>query len=142
ASVRQILNQIAARRQRSKRDRPIDLPIPDEYYFAERSRQLELLNTSPPLTSASDERSSSDGLPAAASVREPNINGENLLTDPNLGVKDLGDVIAETQVQFQRLGWTLVQAKAWTAEQFGGRSRSQLMDAELSLMLEKLRRSP
>jgi hypothetical protein len=139
AFVRQILNQIAARSQRSKRDCPIDLPIPDEHYFAERSRQLELLDTSPPLTSASDERSSSDGLPAAASVREPNINGENLLTDPNFGVKDFGDVIAETQVQFQRLGWTLVQAKAWTAEQFGGRSRSQLMDAELSLMLEKLR---
>lgn len=74
-------------------------------------------------------------------VYESNVGEESLSTAPNFEIKDLGDVIVGIQIQFQRFAWTPIQVKSWIAEQFGGRSRSQLTDAELSLLLEELRRT-
>jgi hypothetical protein len=144
ALVRQVLNQIAAKSQQSKRDHSIDLPIPDEHYFAERNRQLELLGGFLPLALASGQKIASTelGAAAAAPMYELDSNGEDISTVSDSEIEDVGDVIAEIQVQFQRLGWTSVQVKVWIAEQFAGKSRWQLSDRELGLLLEKLRERP
>lgn len=141
ALVRQVLNRIAAKSQQTKRDRAVDLPISDEHYFAKRNCQLKMLDESFQLVPASDQESTSIGLSAAAAAptHEADSNGEDLSTASDSEVEDVGDVIAEIQVQFQRLDWPFVQAKAWIAEQFGGRSSWQLCDGELGLLLEKLR---
>ncbi len=140
AFVWQILNQLATKRQQSKRDRIIESSIPDEHYFAKRNKQFELLDTSPPLIPSADGYSSSDDLPNASVVpeHELNLNVEKFLTASPSEVEDVGDLIAEIQVQVHELAWSPIQAKAWVAEHFGGRSRWQLIDDELVLLLHQL----
>jgi len=64
---------------------------------------------------------------------------EQYVVAANSNPEDIGDMVAQVQVQFQCLGWTPAQAKSWIAEQFGGRSWWQLTDAELVVLLRKLR---
>ena len=140
AFVWQILNQLATKRQQSKRDRMPESSIPDEHYFAKRNEQLELLDMSSLLISPADSCSSPDDLLNASVVpeHESNLNVEKFLTVSTSEVEDVGDLIAEIQVQVQRLAWSPIQAKAWVAEYFGGRSRWQLIDDELVLLLHQL----
>ncbi len=140
ALVRRILDQIAAKSQQSKQARFNDLPPPDEHYFRARNKQLELLGESPSSSSSLNASTPPNILLNGSAVSEHDSgdseNGSAVAANSN--PEDVGDVIAQVQVQFQRLGWTPAQAKSWIAEQFGGRSRWQLTDAELVDLLRKL----
>jgi hypothetical protein len=60
-----------------------------------------------------------------------------------LAPEDLGEVIAEIQAQFRRLGWDPQQVVQFIAEHFNGKRRSQLSDDDLVALLYRLRtRSP
>lgn len=61
--------------------------------------------------------------------------------DANVGRIDLSDVIAQTDVELTRLGWTNVQGREYLEKTYGKRSRQQLTDEELMsflLYLEEL----
>ena len=51
----------------------------------------------------------------------------------------LAELQSLIQQQVQALGWTVERVKAFVSEHFGGRSRSQLLDAELPTLLYHLR---
>ena len=140
ALVRQILAQIATKSQQFKQTRSNDLLPPDERYFRSKGKQLELLSESLSSSPSSKASSPPNVLLNGSAVSEHDSgdseNGSAVAVHSNS--KDVGDVIAQVQVQFQRLGWTPAQAKSWIAEQFGGRSRWQLTDAELVDLLRKL----
>jgi hypothetical protein len=51
---------------------------------------------------------------------------------------DLSDVIAQTTVEVQRLGWSAEKVVTFLKEQFNQRSRSQLTDEELYKFLNQL----
>jgi len=140
ALVRQILAQIATKNQQSKQTRSNDLPPPDEHYFRSKSKQLELLGESLSSSSSSNVSSPPNVLLNGSTESEhDSVDFENVsAVAANSNPEDVGDVIAQVQVQFQRLGWTPAQAKSWIAEQFGGRSRWQLTDIELVDLLRKL----
>ena len=48
---------------------------------------------------------------------------------------DLSDVIAQTDVELRRLGWTSVQGREYLEKTYGKRSRQQLTDDELMSFL-------
>ncbi|MEL7051937.1 MAG: hypothetical protein AAGM45_09130, partial [Cyanobacteria bacterium J06588_5] len=48
---------------------------------------------------------------------------------------DLSDVIAQTDVELTRLGWTNVQGREYLEKTYGKRSRQQLTDEELMSFL-------
>ena len=54
---------------------------------------------------------------------------ENFSTSPN--PVDLSDVIAQTDVELTRLGWTSVQGREYLERTYGQRSRQHLTDEEL-----------
>lgn len=61
--------------------------------------------------------------------------------DANVGRIDLSDVIAQTDVELTRLGWTSMQGREYLEKTYGKRSRQQLTDDELMsflLYLEEL----
>ncbi|MEL7512217.1 MAG: hypothetical protein AAGM27_08730 [Cyanobacteria bacterium J06554_3] len=75
----------------------------------------------------------------AAKTSAATIALENF--DANVGRIDLSDVIAQTDVELTRLGWTSVQGREYLEKTYGKRSRQQLTDEELMsflLYLEEL----
>lgn len=75
----------------------------------------------------------------AAKTSAATIALENF--DANVGRIDLSDVIAQTDVELTRLGWTSVQGREYLEKTYGKRSRQQLTDDELMsflLYLEEL----
>ncbi|MEM9137217.1 MAG: hypothetical protein AAGB01_07700 [Cyanobacteria bacterium P01_F01_bin.42] len=52
---------------------------------------------------------------------------------------DLSDVIAQTDIELKRLGWTHVQGRKFLEQTYGKRSRQQLTDSELLEFLEYLK---
>ena len=58
---------------------------------------------------------------------------ENFST--SLNPVDLSDVIAQTDVELTRLGWTSVQGREYLEKTYGKRSRQQLTDEELMSFL-------
>lgn len=52
---------------------------------------------------------------------------------------DLSDVIAQTDIELKRLGWTHVQGRQFLAQTYNKRSRQQLTDSELLEFLEYLK---
>ena len=54
---------------------------------------------------------------------------ENFSTSPN--PVDLSDVIAQTDVELTRLGWSNAQGREYLEKTYGKRSRQQLTDEEL-----------
>ncbi len=79
--------------------------------------------------------SDDSGPPLDAMSEEPNqpsaatIALENFSTSPN--PVDLSDVIAQTDVELARLGWTSVQGREYLEKTYGKRSRQLLTDEEL-----------
>ncbi|MEL6938817.1 MAG: hypothetical protein AAFO84_06450 [Cyanobacteria bacterium J06598_1] len=55
---------------------------------------------------------------------------------------DLSDVIAQTDVELSRLGWTSVQGREYLEQNYGKRSRQQLTDEELMSFLLYLEEQP
>jgi hypothetical protein len=55
---------------------------------------------------------------------------------------DLSDVIAQTDVELKRLGWTNAQGRRYLEQTYGKRSRQHLSDAELMEFLDCLKTQP
>lgn len=75
------------------------------------------------------------------------INTEKSADFPTLSVTpvDLSDIIAQTDVELQRLGWSVHQGREFLEKTYGRRSRHDLSDEELLeflLYLENLPTSP
>lgn len=66
--------------------------------------------------------------PSAAAIALENFNTSALPVD-------LSDVIAQTDVELRRLGWTSVQGREYLEKTYGKRSRTQLTDDELMSFL-------
>ncbi len=66
--------------------------------------------------------------PSAAAIALENFNTSTLPVD-------LSDVIAQTDVELRRLGWTSVQGREYLEKTYGKRSRTQLTDEELMSFL-------
>ena len=77
-----------------------------------------------------------EGLELAASpakVSAATIAMENF--DTSVNPVDLSDVIAQTDVELRRLGWTSEQGREYIEKTYGKRSRQQLTDEELMSFL-------
>jgi hypothetical protein len=55
---------------------------------------------------------------------------------------DLSEVIAQTDVELKRLGWTHVQGRRYLEKTYSKRSRQHLTDAELIEFLDYLTAQP
>ena len=66
--------------------------------------------------------------PSAATIALENFN-------TSVNPVDLSDVIAQTDVELTRLGWTNVQGREYLEKTYGKRSRQQLTDEELMSFL-------
>jgi hypothetical protein len=55
---------------------------------------------------------------------------------------DLSDIIAHTDVELKRLGWTNAQGRRYLEQTYGKRSRQHLSDAELMEFLDHLKTEP
>lgn len=55
---------------------------------------------------------------------------------------DLSDIIAHTDVELKRLGWTNAQGRRYLEQTYGKRSRQHLSDAELMEFLDHLKTQP
>ncbi|MDY7016327.1 MAG: hypothetical protein SVX43_22565 [Cyanobacteriota bacterium] len=65
-------------------------------------------------------------------------NGLDLDTSP----MDFSDIIAQTNLELKRLGWTNEQGRQYLLETYGKRSRQLLNDRELLEFLEYLKSQP
>ncbi len=68
--------------------------------------------------------------PLAASPEEVSDDLINLSTGPMASI-DLSDIIAQTDVELQRLGWGVHQGREFLEKTYGKRSRHDLTDEEL-----------
>jgi hypothetical protein len=55
---------------------------------------------------------------------------------------DLSDIIAHTDIELKRLGWTNAQGRRYLEQTYGKRSRQHLSDAELMEFLDYLKTQP
>lgn len=81
----------------------------------------------PPID-AIEESSAASAQPSAAAIALENFNTSTLPVD-------LSDVIAQTDVELRRLGWTSVQGREYLEKTYSKRSRTQLTDEELMSFL-------
>ncbi|GAB4216481.1 MAG: hypothetical protein OHK0012_18870 [Synechococcales cyanobacterium] len=63
-------------------------------------------------------------------------------TDLSGDPEDVSDLIAQTSVEMERIGWTAKEGRECIREQFGKDSRSQLSPAELRQFLRLLQQKP
>jgi hypothetical protein len=61
---------------------------------------------------------------------------------PQTGPVDLSDIIAQTDVELKRLGWTQTQGRRYLEKVYEKRSRQHLTDAELVEFLDYLKAQP
>ena len=73
-----------------------------------------------------------------ANPRLSQSNPPNLPQSP----VDLSDIIAQTDVELRRLGWTSAQGREYLEQTYGKRSRQQLSDEELLTFLLYLESQP
>ena len=115
------------------------------------SEQLSWLDANPqPATSGFESRSSFDRAnnsyePKASRQRSPRPSQRE--TRPELAQDaavpiDLSEVIAQTDVELKRLGWTHVQGRRYLEKTYSKRSRQHLTDAELIEFLDYLTAQP
>ncbi|MEB3314180.1 MAG: hypothetical protein VKL98_08545 [Cyanobacteriota bacterium] len=81
---------------------------------------------------------------AASIVSDPSPPGERLLSLEEIAVSpiDLSDIIAQTDVELQRLGWDTHQGREFLERSYGKRSRHDLSDEELLAFLLYLETQP
>lgn len=95
----------------------------------------EVDDTSPPIDAIAEEPIAPvETAPSAAVIALENFN-------TSATPVDLSDVIAQTDVELARLGWTNMQGREYLEKTYGKRSRQQLTDEELLsflLYLEEL----
>ena len=112
-------------------------PVEDEREpYSESEGLLEEEDLGPPIEaieeSGLEEESAVENI-APAKPSAAAIALENFSTSAN--PVDLSDVIAQTDVELARLGWTSVQGREYLEKTYGKRSRQQLTDEELMSFL-------
>lgn len=75
-------------------------------------------------------------------VEKPKVFVSTAVPSQPARVVDLSDLIAETGVQIERLGWTAAQGQNHLMTTYGKRGRAMLSEDELKDFLEFLRRQP
>jgi hypothetical protein len=135
--------------RRSKREKVADLtpttsPVVDEIPFADETPSVEVEpfeEAEPSLVTAEmsqtslNETSAKSYLPSEPEIAtsEPPI--------PSTPI-DFSDIIARTNVELKRLGWTNQQGRDYLVQTYGKRSRQLLTDAELLDFLHHLESEP
>ncbi|MGB3790926.1 MAG: hypothetical protein WA949_23165 [Phormidesmis sp.] len=120
-------------------DSPADLEEPEEPEEPEESEEieepeeieedLEEEDLGPPIDIVVEQPLSTSAQKAsAATIALENFNTSALPVD-------LSDVIAQTDVELRRLGWTSAQGRDYLEKTYGKRSRQQLTDDELMSFL-------
>lgn len=121
-------------------------PVEDEIEpYSESEGLLEEEDLGPPIE-AIEESSPEEGSPEEDRIEESTVGNiapakpsaaaialENFSTSAS--PVDLSDVIAQTDVELARLGWTSVQGREYLEKTYGKRSRQQLTDEELMSFL-------
>ncbi len=118
-----------------------DEPVEDETEpYSESEALLEEEDLGPPIdaieeSDLEEDREEESDLENIAPARPSAaaIALENFSTSAN--PVDLSDVIAQTDVELARLGWTNVQGREYLEKTYGKRSRQQLTDEELMSFL-------
>ncbi|MEN9221166.1 MAG: hypothetical protein Q6M04_01875 [Thermostichus sp. BF3_bins_97] len=64
------------------------------------------------------------------------------LIEPTADLDDLSDIIAQTDVELQRIGWSAKEGREFLENRFQKKSRHQLSDAELREFLRYLKQQP
>ena len=82
----------------------------------------------PPIETVAEEPVASAAQTSAAAIALENFSSD-------LQPVDLSDVIAQTDIELKRLGWTSEQGRAYLMKTYGKRSRQQLTDEELMSFL-------
>lgn len=82
----------------------------------------------PPLDAIAEESAQPPAQPSAATIALENFSTSEVPVD-------LSDVIAQTDVELTRLGWTSIQGREYLEKNYGKRSRQQLTDEELMSFL-------
>lgn len=67
---------------------------------------------------------------------------EPQLPDPPPEPEDLSDIIAQTDVQLRRIGWSAKEGREFLEQRFSKKSRHQLNEAELREFLRHLKQQP
>ncbi len=89
--------------------------------------------------------------PTRPSYQPPRVEGNGSRHSGNEGRNstvalaapvDLSDIIAHTDVELKRLGWSNVQGRRYLEQTYGKRSRQHLSDAELTEFLSYLQSQP
>jgi hypothetical protein len=63
-------------------------------------------------------------------------------SEPEAFMDDLSDIIAQTDVELQRIGWSAKEGREFLENRFQKKSRHQLSDAELREFLRYLKQQP
>lgn len=114
----------------------LSFPTPEE--------QLSWLDTEPPLPTQPSGTSQPTGRQRSQrslAPREPS-QSEVSPQPPMAAPIDLSEVIAQTDVELKRLGWTHVQGRRHLEKTYSKRSRQHLTDAELIEFLDYLSAQP
>jgi hypothetical protein len=64
------------------------------------------------------------------------------LMEPTADMDDLSDIIAQTDVELQRIGWSAKEGREFLENRFHKKSRHQLTDTELREFLRYLKQQP
>lgn len=94
-------------------------------------------DTGPPIDTIAEDQATE---PAASKPSAATIALENFSTSAT--PVDLSDVIAQTDVELTRLGWSNAQGREYLEKTYGKRSRQQLTDEELMSFLLYLEEQP
>lgn len=120
-----------------------EITLPDDAFTAGSTPQEQEMESSHWVT---DHKSSSTQLKeptvkASARSKVKLEEGASPVTPPDTPV-DFSDIIARTNVELKRLGWTTQQGKDYLLQTYGKRSRQLLSDAELLDFLHHLEAQP
>ena len=144
SSTSQIEPAIAAQTQPSA-DRQSDNRQSDNQQ-SDSLPQAELPQTSEPSSSVESESAPDDesdnSRPIDAIPEEPMPLDTAQFDEADATVVDLSNIIAQTDVELKRLGWTNQQGREYLQKAYGKRSRQQLSDEELMHFLLYLEEQP
>ncbi|WP_233501641.1 hypothetical protein [Acaryochloris thomasi] len=121
-------------------------PPPAQLNPASQENELELsLSGQPPAWEDPVEMASEflDPEPVATSkARNGRRRSTKKAAPPAADPIDLSDIIAQTDVELKRLGWTNTQGRQYLEQTYNKRSRQQLTDEELLEFLQTLQDQP
>ena len=80
--------------------------------------------------------------PVSPAPPQPDVSEEAELPFPNTGPIDLSDILAQTDVELRRLGWSVQQGREFLEKTYSKRSRHDLSDEELMDFLLYLEGQP